>query len=191
MPGEGDALAALAVPPPVRPMLAKAMHALPDGDGPDGDGWIFEPKWDGFRTLVFRSGDELLLQSRDLKPMNRYFPELLEPLAAHLPQRCVLDGEVVVATDSGLDFEALQHRIHPAASRVAMLAERTPAAFVAFDLVADEADLSPRGFGERRGALEGGHGRLCAAAAPHAHDTGPGARAGLVRALRGRRPGRG
>ncbi len=122
MPSEDDALAALAVPPPVRPMLAKAMHALPDGHH-----WIFEPKWDGFRTLVFRSGDELLLQSRDLKPMNRYFPELLEPLAAHLPQRCVLDGEVVVATDSGLDFEALQQRIHPAASRVAMLAERTPA----------------------------------------------------------------
>ena len=122
MASEGDVLAALAVPPPVRPMLAKAMHALPEGDapdgaGPDGTGWIFEPKWDGFRTLVFRAGDELLLQSRDLKPMNRYFPELLEPLAAQLPQRCVLDGEVVVATDSGLDFEALQHRIHPAASR--------------------------------------------------------------------------
>ena len=157
MPSEGDALAALAVPPPVRPMLAKAMHALPAGDGPDGTGWIFEPKWDGFRTLVFRAGDELLLQSRDLKPMNRYFPELLEPLAAHLPQRCVLDGEVVVATGSGLDFEALQHRIHPAASRVAMLAERTPAAFVAFDLLAaDDADLSAAGFAERREALEGG-----------------------------------
>ena len=167
MSGEGDALAALAVPPPVRPMLAKAMHALPDGDAPDGDGWIFEPKWDGFRTLVFRSGDELLLQSRDLKPMNRYFPELLEPLAAQLPQRCVLDGEVVVATGSGLDFEALQHRIHPAASRVAMLAERTPAAFVAFDLVADEADLSSRGFGERRGALEG----VMAGCAPPLHLT--------------------
>ena len=168
MPGERDALAALAVPPSVRPMLAKAVHALPDGDGPDGSGWIFEPKWDGFRTLVFRSGDELLLQSRDLKPMNRYFPELLEPLAAQLPERCVLDGEVVVATDSGLDFEALQQRIHPAASRVAMLAERTPAAFVAFDLLAaDDADLSSRGFGERRGALEG----VMAGCAPPLHLT--------------------
>lgn len=156
MPNEGAALAALAVPPPVRPMLAKAMHALPDGDDPAGGGWIFEPKWDGFRTLVFRAGGELLLQSRDLKPMNRYFPELLEPLAAHLPPRCVLDGEVVVATGSGLDFEALQQRIHPAASRVAMLAERTPAALVAFDLlVADDADLSAAGFAERREALEG------------------------------------
>ena len=136
-------------------MLAKAMHALPPENGPAGDGWIFEPKWDGFRTLVFRSGGDLLLQSRDLKPMNRYFPELQEPLAAHLPQRCVLDGEVVVATDQGLDFEALQQRIHPAASRVAMLAERTPAAFVAFDLLAqDGADLSRAGFAERRAALE-------------------------------------
>ena len=165
---EGAALAALAVPPPVRPMLAKAAHALPDGDGPAGGGWIFEPKWDGFRTLVFRAGGELLLQSRDLKPMNRYFPELLEPLAAQLPQRCVLDGEVVVATGSGLDFEALQQRIHPAASRVAMLAERTPAAFVAFDLlVADGADLSAAGFAERREALE----RLLAGCAPPLHLT--------------------
>ncbi|MDE0220637.1 MAG: ATP-dependent DNA ligase [Spirochaetaceae bacterium] len=163
MPSEGDALAALAVPAPVRPMLAKAMHALPDGHD-----WIFEPKWDGFRTLVFRSGAELLLQSRDLKPMNRYFPELLEPLAAHLPQRCVLDGEIVVATDSGLDFEALQQRIHPAASRVAMLAERTPAAFVAFDLlVADGDDLSAAGFAERREALE----RVMAGCAPPLHLT--------------------
>ncbi len=154
-PNGGAELAALAVPPPVRPMLAKAMHVLPAEDGPPGDDWIFEPKWDGFRTLVFRSGGELLLQSRDLKPMNRYFPELLEPLAAQLPQRCVLDGEVVVATGSGLDFEALQQRIHPAASRVAMLAERTPASFVAFDLLAaDGADLSSAGFGERREALE-------------------------------------
>ena len=167
MSSEGDSFAALAVPPPVRPMLAKAVHALPDGDGPAGAGWIFEPKWDGFRTLVFRSGDELLLQSRDLKPLNRYFPELLEPLAAQLPQRCVLDGEVVVATDSGLDFEALQQRIHPAASRVAMLAERTPAAFVAFDLVDDGADLSSRGFAERREALE----KLLDGCAPPLHLT--------------------
>ena len=179
MPGEGGeadhgtALAALAVPPPVRPMLAKALHALPAEIGPAeigpaeieqvGGGWMFEPKWDGFRTLVFRSGAELLLQSRDLKPMNRYFPELLGPLAAQLPERCVLDGEVVIAAGSRLDFEALQQRIHPAASRVAMLAERTPASFVAFDvLAAGGADLSPAGFAERRAALE----RLLSGCAP-------------------------
>ena len=166
--GAGAALAALAVPPPVRPMLAKAMHALPDEIGPaepgrEGGGWMFEPKWDGFRTLVFRSGRELLLQSRDLKPMNRYFPELAEPLAAQLPERCVLDGEVVIAAGSRLDFEALQQRIHPAASRVAMLAERTPASFVAFDLLAAGGDdLSPAGFVERRAALE----RLLSGCAP-------------------------
>lgn len=168
MPDEGAALAALAVPPPVRPMLARAAHALPARDGPAGEGWMFEPKWDGFRTLVFRSGAELLLQSRDLKPMNRYFPELPEPLAAQLPQRCVLDGEVVVAAGSRLDFPALQQRIHPAASRVAMLAERTPASFVAFDvLVADGADLSSAGFVERRAALE----ELMAGCAPPLHLT--------------------
>lgn len=168
VPDEGAALAALAVPPPVRPMLARAMHALPAPHGPAGEGWMFEPKWDGFRTLVFRSGAELLLQSRDLKPMNRYFPELPEPLAAQLPQRCVLDGEVVVAAGSRLDFPALQQRIHPAASRAAMLAERTPASFVAFDvLVADGADLSSAGFAERREALE----RLLAGCAPPLHLT--------------------
>lgn len=167
MPDQGDAgtaaLAALAVPPPVRPMLAKAMHALPEEIERQGGGWMFEPKWDGFRTLVFRSGAELLLQSRDLKPMNRYFPELPGPLAAQLPERCVLDGEVVIAAGSRLDFEALQQRIHPAASRVAMLAERTPASFVAFDvLAAGGADLSPAGFAERRAALE----RLLSGCAP-------------------------
>lgn len=168
MPDEGAALAALAVPPPVRPMLARAMHALPAPHGPAGEGWMFEPKWDGFRTLVFRSGAELLLQSRDLKPMNRYFPELPEPLAAQLPQRCVLDGEVVVAAGARLDFPALQQRIHPAASRAAMLAERTPASFVAFDvLVADGADLSSAGFAERREALE----ELLAGCAPPLHIT--------------------
>lgn len=168
VPDEGAALAALAVPPPVRPMLARAMHALPAPHGPAGEGWMFEPKWDGFRTLVFRSGAELLLQSRDLKPMNRYFPELPEPLAAQLPQRCVLDGEVVVAAGARLDFPALQQRIHPAASRAAMLAERTPASFVAFDvLVADGADLSSAGFAERREALE----ELLAGCAPPLHIT--------------------
>src|SRR5512134_4026951 len=103
--------------PPLAPMLAKAVDDLPRGDD-----WLFEPKWDGFRTLVFRDGEELLLQSRDLKPMNRYFPELLGPLRAELPERCVIDGEVVIAGASGLDFDALLLRIHPAATRVKLLA---------------------------------------------------------------------
>src|SRR5512143_1388718 len=111
--------------PPILPMLAKRVSALPDGAG-----WIFEPKWDGFRVLVFRDGDELLIQSRDEKPLDRYFPELREPLLAQLPARCVLDGEVVIAKDGGLDFEALQLRIHPAASRVALLAAEIPASIV-------------------------------------------------------------
>jgi len=99
--------------PPLAPMLSTAADRLPD----DG-GWQFEPKWDGFRTLVFRDGDEILLQSRDEKPMNRYFPELAAPLARTLPERCVLDGEIVIVGPGGLDFEALLLRIHPAASRV-------------------------------------------------------------------------
>src|SRR5216684_1525686 len=103
----------LPVNPPLLPMLAKRVSELPEGNE-----WIFEPKWDGFRTLVFRDGDEVLIQSRDEKSLNRYFPELIDPLKSQLPNRCVLDGEVVVAKDGGLDFEALQLRIHPAASRV-------------------------------------------------------------------------
>src|ERR1700757_29359 len=106
-------------------MLSKAADALPEGEG-----WIYEPKWDGFRTLVFRDGDELLLQSRDLKPLNRYFPELPELLARQLTQRCVLDGEIVIAHNGALDFDALQLRIHPAASRVKRLSEETPASIV-------------------------------------------------------------
>src|ERR1700674_1129959 len=112
-------------------MLSSAADALPAGDG-----WQFEPKWDGFRTLVFRDGDEILLQSRDEKPMNRYFPELVAPLAGALPRRCVVDGEIVIVGPGGLDFEALLLRIHPAASRVKLLAERMPASFVAWDLLA-------------------------------------------------------
>src|SRR3954469_17750588 len=111
----------LPVTPPLLPMLAKRVDALPAGDA-----WIFEPKWDGFRTLVFRDGDELVLQSRDEKPMNRYFPELVAPLLAALPKRCVVDGEVVIVGANGLDFEALLLRIHPAASRVKLLASETP-----------------------------------------------------------------
>jgi ATP-dependent DNA ligase len=136
--------------PPLEPMLSSAAERLPEGEG-----WQFEPKWDGFRTLVFRDGDELLLQSRDLKPMNRYFPELTAPLLEMLPPRCVLDGEVVIVGDGGLDFEALLLRIHPAASRVKLLAEQSPSSFVAWDLLAlDDEDLRERPLSERRERLE-------------------------------------
>jgi ATP-dependent DNA ligase len=136
--------------PPIEPMLAKAADALPDGDG-----WLYEPKWDGFRALVFRDGAEVYIQSRDLKPLNRYFPELEAPLLASIPERCVLDGEVVIAGDGGLDFEALLLRIHPAESRVRMLAEQSPASFVAWDLLAlDDEDLRGVAQGDRRTRLE-------------------------------------
>ncbi|HEU0243765.1 MAG TPA: ATP-dependent DNA ligase [Candidatus Limnocylindrales bacterium] len=136
--------------PPVEPMLAKASDALPEGDG-----WLYEPKWDGFRALVFRDGDELYIQSRDLKPLDRYFPELAEPLKANIPERCVLDGEVVIAGPDGLAFESLLLRIHPAASRVNMLAAETPASFVAWDLLAlGDEDLRAVPQGERRARLE-------------------------------------
>ncbi len=134
--------------PPLEPMLAKPTPAIPDGTG-----WIYEPKWDGFRAIVFRNGDELLVQSRDLKPLNRYFPELEAPLRAlgGPSARWVLDGEIVIARDGALDFDALLLRIHPAASRVAMLAAETPASYVAFDCLADgDADLRAAPFEERR-----------------------------------------
>src|SRR4249919_4238502 len=115
----------LPVNPPILPMLAKRVGELPPGDG-----WIFEPKWDGFRTLVFRDRDELFIQSRDEKPLDRYFPELVQTLKAQLPPRCVLDGEIVIAKDGGLDFEALQLRLHPAESRVKLLAREIPASIV-------------------------------------------------------------
>jgi ATP-dependent DNA ligase len=131
-------------------MLSAAADALPGGEG-----WLFEPKWDGFRTLVFRDGGDILLQSRDEKPMNRYFPELLGPLAAALPDRCVVDGEVVIVGAGGLDFEALLLRIHPAASRVKLLAEETPASYVAWDLLAlDDEDLREAPLSMRRERLE-------------------------------------
>ena len=117
--------------PPIEPMLAKIADELPPGDG-----FLFEPKWDGFRAIVFRHGNEVNIQSRDLRPFNRYFPELESALAKVLPKGCVIDGEIVVVTGSGLDFDALQQRLHPAASRVAKLAKETPSAFVAFDLLA-------------------------------------------------------
>ena len=136
--------------PPIEPMLAKPANGLPEGDG-----WLYEPKWDGFRALVFRDGDETYIQSRDLKPLNRYFPELEAPLRASLPERCVLDGEVVIAGDGGLEFESLLLRIHPAASRVKMLAEQSPASFVAWDLLAiGDEDLRETPQGERRARLE-------------------------------------
>src|SRR5213593_1709071 len=113
-------------------MLAKRVSELPASGT-----WIFEPKWDGFRALVFRDRDEILIQSRDEKPLNRYFPELLEPLRSALPARCVLDGEIVVVKDSGLDFEVLQLRIHPAASRVRLLSQESPASIVFFDLLCE------------------------------------------------------
>src|SRR5947209_14931547 len=111
-------------------MLARRIAELPRS----GE-WIFEPKWDGFRALVFRDRDEILIQSRDEKPLNRYFPELLEPLRSQLPERCVLDGEIVIVSDHGLDFDKLQLRLHPAASRVKLLAAQTPASIVFFDML--------------------------------------------------------
>ena len=125
------------------------------GDLPPGDTWIFEPKWDGFRALVFRDEDEIFIQSRDEKSLNRYFPELLESLRSQLPARCVLDGEIVIAKDDRLDFEALQLRIHPAASRVKLLSQQTPASIVFFDLLCEaDRDLRQVPFERRRQELE-------------------------------------
>jgi ATP-dependent DNA ligase len=138
------------IPPPVEPMLARLADALPEGDG-----WSFEPKWDGFRTLAFRDGPSLHLQSRELKPLDRYFPELAAPLLAALPPRCVVDGEIVIAGEAGLDFEALLLRIHPAASRVKLLAAESPASLVLFDVLAlGDRDLRREPFSARRAALE-------------------------------------
>jgi len=140
----------LPIQPPIAPMLAELARELPAGEG-----WLYEPKWDGFRAVVFWDGDELLIQSRDLKPLGRYFPELEAGLREALPAPCVLDGEVVIATDKGLDFEALGQRIHPAESRIKLLARETPAEFVAFDLLATaKDDLMPLGQAERRTRLE-------------------------------------
>jgi ATP-dependent DNA ligase len=140
----------LPVNPPVLPMLAKRVSELPPGEG-----WIFEPKWDGFRTLIFRDGDEIFIQSRDEKPLNRYFPEVVETLKSQLPRRCVVDGEIVIARESTLDFEALQLRLHPAESRVKKLAVEMPASVVFFDLLCEgDRNLCSRPFAERRAALE-------------------------------------
>jgi ATP-dependent DNA ligase len=138
----------LPVMPPVSPMLAKPVRSMP----PDAS---YEPKWDGFRSICFRDRDEVELGSRNERPMTRYFPELVAAVRDELPERCVIDGEIVIATDHGLDFEALQQRIHPADSRVRMLAEKTPASFIAFDLLAlGGDDYTRRPFSERRAALE-------------------------------------
>src|SRR6058998_1612319 len=131
-------------------MLAKRIGELPAAGQ-----WIFEPKWDGFRALVFHDGDETFIQSRDEKSLNRYFPELLEPLQSWLPARCVLDGEIVVARNGALDFDALQLRIHPAASRVKLLSKEIPASIVFFDLISEgDRDLRGKAFQERRLKLE-------------------------------------
>ncbi len=153
----------LAVNPPVLPMLAKRVEEIPSGDG-----WIFEPKWDGFRALIFRDGDEIFIQSRDEKTLNRYFPDLLDPLRAALPARCVLDGEIVIVKDSGLDFDELQLRLHPAASRVRLLAQQNPASVVFFDLLChDDRDLRTEPFRLRRQLLKD----LLQSAAPPIHLT--------------------
>jgi ATP-dependent DNA ligase len=137
----------LPVMPPLPPMLAKPVRLIPPGAS-------YEPKWDGFRTICFRDGDEVELGSRNERPMTRYFPELVAAVTAELPQRCVVDGEIVIATDYGLDFEALQLRLHPAASRVRMLAEQIPASFIVFDLLAlDDDDYTALPFSARRAAL--------------------------------------
>src|SRR5947209_11701549 len=131
-------------------MLAKRVAELPVGED-----WIFEPKWDGFRALVFRDGDEILIQSRDEKPLDRYFPELHAPLRSMLPGRCVLDGEIVIVKNDGLDFDSLQLRLHPAASRVKLLSGQIPASFVFFDLLClGNRDLRGEAFQKRRRELE-------------------------------------
>ena len=138
------------IPPPVEPMLAKLADTLPESGG-----FLYEPKWDGFRAIVFRQQSDLFIQSRDLRPLDRYFPELREALLANLPPDCVLDGEIVIPTPHGLDFDALQLRLHPAASRVAKLAKDIPASFVAFDVLAfDGRDVRTLTQSDRRALLE-------------------------------------
>jgi ATP-dependent DNA ligase len=153
----------LPVNPPILPMLAKRVGELPTSGS-----WIFEPKWDGFRALIFRDRDEIFIQSRDEKTLNRYFPELMEPLKSQLPARCVLDGEIVLARNGALDFEALQLRIHPAASRVNLLSQEMPASMVFFDLLSEgERDLRSTPFQKRRQEMES----LLASVTPPLHLT--------------------
>lgn len=139
----------LPVMPPVAPMLAKSVPDIPTGE------LSYEPKWDGFRSIVFRDGDEVEIGSRNEKPMTRYFPELVEAIKANLPPRCVIDGEIVVIVGDRLEFEVLQQRIHPAASRVGCWPNRPRPGFVGFDLLAlGDTDYTGRPFAERRAALE-------------------------------------
>ncbi|HEV2885661.1 MAG TPA: ATP-dependent DNA ligase, partial [Jatrophihabitans sp.] len=138
----------LPVLPPVSPMLAKPVTAIPPGAS-------YEPKWDGFRSIVFRDGDEVEFGSRNERPMTRYFPEVVEAVLRSLPERCVVDGEIVVVVGDRLEFEVLQQRIHPAESRVRLLSKETPASFIAFDLLAvDDTDWTVQPFERRRAALE-------------------------------------
>jgi ATP-dependent DNA ligase len=151
------------IDPPIEPMLAKLADALP----PPGD-HLFEPKWDGFRALVFRGAADVYIQSRDLRPLDRYFPELHAALVERLPQDCVLDGEIVIAAKGGLDFDALQLRLHPAASRVAKLAKEAPASFIAFDVLYSQGrDHRAKPQSERRALLE----KLLAGVQPPVHLT--------------------
>jgi ATP-dependent DNA ligase len=151
------------VNPPVLPMLAKRVGELPEAGS-----WIFEPKWDGFRALVFRDGDDVLIQSRDEKSLNRYFPELIDPVRSSLPLRCVLDGELVIAGENGLDFDALQLRIHPATSRIKLLSQQIPASIVFFDLLCEgDRDLRMTPLEQRRKQLES----LLSSASPPIHIT--------------------
>jgi ATP-dependent DNA ligase len=144
----------LPVMPPVQPMLAKSVKGIPDPAKFD-DGLSFEPKWDGFRCLVFKDGDEVELTSRNTKPLSRYFPEVVAAIREQLPERCVLDGELFVAIGSRLEFEVLQERIHPAESRITMLAEKTPASYVAFDMLAiGDESLVEQPFSVRRARME-------------------------------------
>src|SRR4051794_26135940 len=147
--------------PPVAPMLARPAAAIPPGQ-------FYEPKWDGFRQIVFRDGAEVEIATRKERPMTRYFPDVVAAVERAFPPRAVIDGEIVIAGDGGLDFWALQQRIHPAASRVALLADRTPASFIAFDLLAlGEDDLTGEPFADRRAALE----QALTDAAPPVHVT--------------------
>ena len=169
--------------PPVEPMLAKLASELPDGEGV-----LFEPKWDGFRAIVFRGGGRAYIQSRELRPLNRYFPDVHAAVLTHLPDGCVVDGEIVIATAHGLDFDALQMRLHPAASRVEKLSKVTPASFVAFDLLAaDGRDLREMPQADRRAELERLLQQTCPAGPPHACHARSSGRCRMAAAVRRRR----